>query len=82
MTVMTNSNELHPLIQQGLEKARKRIEKYIQMGVIVKGDVASLGRLVLQQKKDLDEFQKKQKSAQQKAQALQRLEQKQKLLVG
>lgn len=75
-------NELHPLISEGLEKARLRVKKYIQMGVIVKGDVASLGRLGLQQKKDLDEFQKKQKSAQQKAQALQRLEQKQKLLVG
>ncbi|AWI51391.1 hypothetical protein DDU33_07785 [Actinobacillus porcitonsillarum] len=73
---------LHPLIQQELKKARKRIKKYIQMGVIVKGDVASLARLGLQQKKDFDEYQKKQKSTQQKAQALQRLEQKAKIAGG
>lgn len=63
---------LHPLIQQGLEKARKRIKKYIEMGVIVKGDVASLGRLGLQQNKDLIEHQQKQKVAE----AQQRLQQK------
>ncbi|WGE32534.1 hypothetical protein NYR60_02680 [Actinobacillus genomosp. 2] len=68
---------LHPLIQQGLEKARKRIKKYIQMGVIVKGDVASLGRLGQQQNKDLIEYQRKQKVTE----VQQRLQQKHNRLI-
>lgn len=69
---------LHPLIQQGLEKARKRIKKYIEMGVIVKDDVASLGRLGLQQHKDLEEHKRKQKVQQ----AQQLLQHKHKALEG